>query len=94
MISTVEEAKAEVRDAIYEIEEALLSYYAAHEGVLLADEAIDQAKARRDLGMITPLEYRDVVASRTQAKQIFIQASYRLLTSYYALRYATGIDVG
>lgn len=93
MTSTIEDAKVEVRDAIYDIEEALLSYYAAHGGVLLADEAIEQAKARRDLGVITPLEYRDVVASRTQAKQIFIQASYRLLTSYYSLRFATGIDV-
>lgn len=93
MVNVIEDAKVEVRDAIYEIEEALLSYYAAHEGVLLADEAIDQAKARRDLGVITPLEYRDVVASRTKAKQIFIQASYRLLTSYYSLRYATGVDV-
>jgi outer membrane protein len=85
-------AKVDVRNKIYTIEEALLSYFAAYEGVLLADEALEKAKSRRDVGDITPLEYRDVAASRTQAKQNFNKASFSLLTSYYTLHHSAGVD--
>lgn len=88
-----EQVKVEVRDRIYNMEEALLSYLAAEEGVLLAEHAHDLAKSRRDLGAITTLEYRDAVAALNVARQGFNVSAYKLLTSYYALRKAVGMDV-
>lgn len=90
--SLVESAKMEVRNEICEMEEALLSYYATHETMSLAKEAIEQAKAKRYVGSITFLEYRDVLSSYKESKQNFNRAAYRLLISYYALRYLAGLE--
>lgn len=81
-----------LHDRFDEIEEAVLSYYAAKESVALAEQAIELAKARRELGVITPIEYREVTASLTQARQDFNRASFALLRSYYLLRQEAGAD--
>jgi len=89
---SLQEAKAEVRNRFHEIEEALLSFVAAREGATLAEESLQQAKDRREVGEITPLEYRDAATSLMQARLDYYEASFDLLTAYYALRHTSGID--
>lgn len=89
----VNTAKIAVRDRFFEIEESLLSYLAARQSVEVAKDAIDQAKKRRDLGVITALEYRDVTIALTQARQTFNNASFDLLIAYYGLLRDAGLDV-
>jgi outer membrane protein len=88
---TILEAKMEVRNRFFEIEAALRRYLASQGGVALAQESLQQAKNRREVGEITPLEYRDVTKNLTQVKRDFYQASFDLLASYYALLHTSGI---
>ena len=90
---SIQDTKGIVWDHFYKIEEALLGYTAAGQGVSLAEEALRLAKSRRDVGVITPLEYRDTVQALTVARQSFHQKSFDLLSSYYALRKDSGIDI-
>lgn len=86
----IQSTRRKIRDAFAELEEYILSYAAASQGVAVAEEAIELAKHRRELGVITPLEYRDVAASLTKARHDFNEASFRLLRAYYTLRYISG----
>lgn len=86
----IDAAKGDVRDRIYDLEEGLMSYFAAHEGASLAEDAIKEARQRREVGVITALEYRDAASTQTKAKQNFNLASYRLLVAYYALKASVG----
>lgn len=89
----VRATKVAIQNSFHELEESLLSYFAASQSVALAEEAIHLAQNRRSLGVITPLEYRDVAASLTSARQNLNRASFTLLTSYYNLRRQAGVDV-
>jgi outer membrane protein TolC len=88
-----QDAQIQVERRFHELEEAFLSYFAASQSVRLAEEAIELASNRRDLGVITPLEFRDTASSLTQARLTLSRASFNLLTSYYALRREAGVDV-
>lgn len=89
----IQDIRLGLRDRFDEIEEAVLSYYAAKQSVQVAEQAIDLARARRELGVITPIEYREVAASLTEARQTLNSASFALLRSYYALRRQAGADL-
>ncbi len=89
---TIEEAKIDVRNSFHKIESALLSYSAADKSVGLAEQAMEQAKERIEVGEITPMEYRDTAKSLTEARYNKNKANYDLLISYYSLRHTTGID--
>ncbi|MCB1136452.1 MAG: TolC family protein [Chlamydiia bacterium] len=89
----VQQTKRVIADSFHDLEGALLSYFAATQSVILAEEAIELAANRRDLGVITPLEYRDVANSLTTARQQFNRASFTLMRSYYSLRREAGVDV-
>ena len=82
----------DIKERLYAIEEGILSYFAAKEGASLAEDAITEAKQKRDLGLISSFEYRDLAKDLTQAKQNFNQASFNLLMAYYSLRKSAALD--
>lgn len=84
--------EVEVRNGLYQLEEAILTYSSATQAVYLAEQARLQAQEKLDCGRIAPLEYRDSVNQLAQAKNQQNRASFDVLASYYELRYATGVD--
>lgn len=85
--------EVEVRNGLYQLEEAILSYSSSTQAVYLAEQARMQAQEKLDCGKIAPLDYRDSVNQLAQAKNQQNRASFDVLASYYELRYATGVDV-
>jgi outer membrane protein TolC len=83
----------DLRNILYRLEETLFAYLSASEAVLLAEQAMQQAKDKLKFGKIPPLDYRETANSLAQAKNHLNQASYSLLINYYQLRYATGEDI-
>lgn len=84
--------EVEIRNGLYQLEEALLTYLSTSQAVLVAEQARDQAQDKLQFGRIAPLEYRDSVNQLAQAKNQQNQASFDLIAAYYQLRYATGLD--
>jgi outer membrane protein TolC len=84
--------EVEIRNGLYQLEEAMLTYLSATQAVALAEFAREQAQDKLDFGRIAPLAYRDSVNQLAQARNQQNQASYELLAAYYQLRYATGVD--
>ncbi len=84
--------EVEIRNGLYLLEEAMLTYSSATQAVLVAEQARDQAKDKLAFGRIAPLEYRDSVNQLAQARNQKNQASYDLIAAYYQIRFATGID--
>ena len=82
----------DISNRFNELEENILTYHASVESVQLAEQSIEEAKSRHELGFITPLEFRDAVTSLSKAKNNRNRASYNLLISYYALRRDSGVD--
>lgn len=87
-----QDAKVAVRSNFYQMEEAFNSYIAAHQGVLLAEEAIEQAQHQLAAGVITTLQYRDVVDDLLEARTVENYARYSLLMSYYGLLHTAGME--
>ena len=85
--------EVEIRNGLYQLEEAMLTYLSATQAVYVAEQAREQAQDKLHFGRIAPLEYRDSVNQLAQARNQQNQASYDLLAAYYEVRYATGIDV-
>lgn len=84
--------EVEIRNGLYQLEEAMLAYSSATQAVYVAEQAREQAKDKLAFGRIAPLEYRDSVNQLSQARNQQNQASYDLLAAYYQVRFATGID--
>lgn len=84
--------EVEIRNGLYQLEEAILAYSSATQAVFLAEQARFQAKEKLEFGRIAPLEYRDSVNQLAQARNQQNKASFEVLASYYELRYATGVD--
>lgn len=84
--------EVEIRNGLYQLEEAMLTYLSATQAVFVAEQAREQAKDKLHFGRIAPLEYRDSVNQLAQARNQQNQASYDLLAAYYQVRYATGVD--
>jgi len=84
--------EVEIRNGLYQLEEAMLTYLSASQAVLVSEEARSQAKDKLQFGRITPLEYRDSVNQLSQARNQQNQSTFDLLAAYYQVRYATGID--
>ena len=88
----LQDATIGLQDRFDDIEETAQAYMASSFGVKIANDGVDRALGRRDLGAITPLEYRDAVNQLTDARQKELRAAYALLISYFALRKDTGLD--
>jgi len=84
--------EVEIRNGLYQLEEAMLTYLSATQAVYVAEQAREQAQGKLQYGRIAPLEYRDSVNQLAQARNQQNQASFDLLGAYYQVRYATGID--
>jgi outer membrane protein TolC len=84
--------EVEIRNGLYQLEEAMLTYSSATQAVYVAEQARGQAADKLEFGRIAPLEYRDSVNQLAQARNSQNQSSFDLLAAYYQLRYATGID--
>ena len=85
--------EVEIRNGLYQLEEAMLTYLSATQAVFVAEQAREQAQDKLEFGRIAPLEYRDSVNQLAQARNQQNRASFDLLAAYYAVRYATGVDV-
>lgn len=84
--------EVEIRNGLYQLEEAMMSYLSSTQAVFVAEQAREQADDKLRFGRIAPLEYRDSVNQLSQARNQQNQASFDLLAAYYQVRYATGID--
>lgn len=84
--------EVEIRNGLYQLEEAMLTYLSATQAVYVAEQAREQAADKLRFGRIAPLEYRDSVNQLAQARNQQNGASFDLLAAYYELRYATGVD--
>jgi outer membrane protein TolC len=84
--------EVEIRNGLYQLEEAMLTYASATQAVYVAEQARTQAQEKLEFGRIAPLEYRDSVNQLAQARNQQNRASFDLLAAYYQLKYATGID--
>lgn len=84
--------EVEIRNGLYLLEEAMLTYSSATQAVYVAEQARSQAQDKLQFGRIAPLEYRDSVNQLAQARNQQNEASFDLLAAYYQVRFATGID--
>ncbi len=84
--------EVEIRNGLYQLEEAMLTYSSATQAVYVAEQARQQAQDKLSFGRIAPLEYRDSVNQLSQARNQQNRASFELLAAYYQIRYATGVD--
>lgn len=88
----LQDATLGLQDRFDDIEEAAQGYIAAASGVRISEAGAEFALERRNIGAISPLEYRDAVNHLTDARQRELRASYSLLVAYFALRRDTGLD--
>ena len=84
--------EVQIRNGLYQLEEAMMGFLSSTQAVFLAEMARGQAGDKLIFGRIPPLEYRDSVNLLLQARNQRNKASYDLISSYYELRYATGVD--
>ena len=83
----------DVQNQMYTLEEALSSYLSAKKSYQLAQTSADQALKRYNVGMISLIDYKQVVDSMIDAKLIMQEARYIVLKAYFSLRHATGVDL-
>lgn len=84
--------EVEIRNGLYQLEESIMAFLSSTQAVYLAEQAREQAADKLAFGRIAPLEYRDSVNLLAQARNQKNKASYDLISSYYELRYSTGLD--
>jgi outer membrane protein TolC len=84
--------EVQIRNGLYQVEDALFAYLSSNEGVLIAEQARFQAQEKLEYGRISMLEYRDSVNQLALARNLRNYASFDLIAAYYDLRYATGVD--
>jgi outer membrane protein TolC len=87
-----QQVEVEVRNGLYQLEEALLTYLSSAQAMLVAEQAREQGRDKLQFGRIPPLDYRDAVNMLAKARNQHNQASFDLLAAYYQLRYSIGID--
>lgn len=81
------QTKVAIRDTLFQIEEAIYEHLHAENGVFLGDFAAEQAKEQLQIGTIRPLDYRNAINERSQAKKLRNASAYRLIATYYHLEY-------
>lgn len=86
----LQKIEVEVRNSLYQWEEAMLAYLSSSQAVLLAEQARTQALDKLTFGRIPPLEYRDSINLLAMAKNQLNRSSLDLITAYYQLQYALG----
>jgi outer membrane protein TolC len=84
---------AEVRRQIFDMEEAVSHFITTQGIVALAEQTLEQSFDQFDVGYITIFDYQIAIDNLVQAKNSRNRAKFDLLTSYYGLRHASGIDL-
>lgn len=87
-----QQVEIEIRNNLYQLEEAIMGYLSSTSAVLLAEQARGQSADRLYVGKIPPLEYRDSTNLLLQARNQNNQAAFALIDAYYQLRYSMGSD--
>ena len=88
-----DKAAVDIRNEIYQIEEAFFTYLSSEDALSLARQGMQEAKVRLSAGTITPLQYRDATRSYAEAHRSANEAKFQLLKSYFQLRHDSGIDL-
>jgi len=86
------ETEAVIFDKLNEIEKLKLAYRAAEEGAALANESMQMATKKHELGLMSSFEYRDAIKSQHQAQQQVNQAQFDLRNAYDELVKESGYD--
>ncbi len=89
---TTQKVEVEIRNGLYQLEEAIMAYLSSTQAVHLAEQARFQAAEKLRFGRIPPLEYRDSVNQLSQARNQQNRSSFELIAAYYQLRFSTGLD--
>lgn len=89
----VQEALEEVRNQIFSIESAIARKVSSEGNVRLADQTLAQAGEKMEIGYISIFDYQIAINNFIEAKNIFFEAQFELIDSYYQLRHASGVDV-
>lgn len=87
------ENEAAIYSLLSELEQSYHVYAVAHEGSLLAQEGINIATKKHQIGQLTTFEYRDTIKTLREAEQKINQAKFELRRTYYRLKRQVGIDL-
>ncbi|WP_068468239.1 TolC family protein [Candidatus Protochlamydia phocaeensis] len=87
------EANAIIDDLLNEIEKFYLVYLNAQEGCALAEEGMQMATKKHQLGMMSSFEYRDAIKTLHEARQQINQAKFDLRNAYDRLIQQVGLDL-
>lgn len=87
------ETIAAIYNLLNEIEKLYQSYLIAEEGAILAEEGLQLATKKHQLGAMSAFEYRDSIKTMHEAKQMVNQAKFDLRNAYDRLVQHTGIDL-
>lgn len=87
------ETEAAVYNSLNEIEHSYLSYLTAQEGAVLAEEGMQMATKKHQLGAMSSFEYRDAIKSLHEAWQNVNQAKFDVRNAYDQLIQQTGLDL-
>lgn len=83
-------AQTEVRDQLYEMEQALAKYLSSSATYKLSKQTLEQAKSQLEIGYVTMYDYLISVDGHIRAKTAVDEGKYELLASYFGLLHATG----
>jgi outer membrane protein len=87
------ETTAEIYKLLNESEQSYQAYLTAQEGASLAEEGMQMANKKHELGAISAFEYRDAIKILHEAKQQVNQAKFDLRIIYDRLVQHTGLDL-
>lgn len=87
----VQETRHLISNTFYELDQFLRTYVSTKQAVQLAEESLQYATESRELGEISPIQYREAVANLTRARQDFHSSEFALIRAYYNLERVAGI---
>lgn len=86
------ETEAVIFDKLNLIEKLNLAYQSSEEGAVLANESMQMATKKHQLGIMSSFEYRDAIKSQHEAQQQVNQAKFDLRNAYDELVMESGFD--
>jgi len=83
----------EVRKQLFNIEESVSTFLTSQGNVKLAEQTRELADKQLEIGTITIFDYQFVVDGLIQSLNTQNRAAFDLMSGYYGLRHASGIDL-
>lgn len=87
------ETIADIYKLLNEMEQYYQSYLTAKEGAILAEEGMQMANKKQELGIMSAFEYRDTIKTLHEAQQQVNQTKFDLRSAYHQLILLTGADL-